>query len=204
MATVSTTNYPNTNIHSTEEPKKISDWTNAKIKQFALYFFAMLLAYAAIAAYLLIPAPYNFLPAAAGLPIFGIIFSANQIKDYDSPEKLKAYKAEAAEMTFQKIHDEFGIKNATKYELVHLDTLKEKFTAQVREMDFCSVLSAFNLSDLSSVATPEHIALLQNLKTQESRFRAKYEASDQSTQARSRFHRELNRLEERYNDFKLI
>src|SRR5579872_4665544 len=118
MGTVSTINSTITNIHSIEESKKTPDWTSTKIKQFALYFFAMLLVYAAIAACILIPTPFNILPAAVAVPVFGITHSASQIKDYENPEKLQGYKAEAAGMTFQQINDEFGIKNAIKHTLV--------------------------------------------------------------------------------------
>ncbi len=196
MVAVSTINYPNRNFHKTE------DWTSTKIKQVALYFFALILIFAAIAACLMISSPYNLLPAAAGVPILGIVGSARQIKDYHNPEKLKQYRAEAAEMSFQKIHDVFGLKNAIRYELVSLDTLKNKFNKQIQEMDFCSVLKAYSLSDLSIVATHEHIKLLKNLKIQEAQFRAKYAATNHSPQARSQFHRGVNRLEEEYNRFK--
>jgi hypothetical protein len=168
----------------------------------ALIIFAVLLVCGAIAACLFTPAPYTFLPAAAALPAVGMTKTASQIKDYDNPTQLQEFKTQAAGMTFQEIYDEFGINNTLANYLLTPTELKEKFDAQVREMDFSSVLRAYSLSDLSAVASPEHVALLTRLRKEEVRVRAEYDATPHTTRTRGKFHRDMNALEAQYNRFK--
>lgn len=204
MASVSTINSTDTNICSIEAPKKLNEWTSTKITQLVLYIFAALLVCAAIAACLLTPAPYSYLPASVAVPVLGIAQKAGQIKDYENPEKLKEYKRQAAAMSFQQLTEEFGVKNVLENGLLTLEQLKEKFNTQVQEMDFSSVLKAYSLDQLATfrIATPEHVALLRQLKEDEAQVWADYSATDRDSKARLQLHRKLNALEEQYNSFK--
>jgi len=208
MASVARINYENPEIHSIEAPKKSTEWTQAKIKQIALYVFAFLLICAGIAACLLLPTPYSLFPAAAALPALKMTHSASEIKDFEDPIKLQGYKILAARMTFQDLYEEFGLKIATENNLLTPQALKDKFDIQLRDMDFSSVSKAFNLDQLSNykVASPEHIALLRKFKSSEIQCRNDYETAIKSganqTRARFIFHRQLNALDKEYNQFK--
>lgn len=209
MASVKPTNYTIPNNYSIERPTPTTNWTTAKIKQYAMYAFAILLAFAIIGACLFVPAPYTLLPTPLSAGVIGLTYSANQIKDYENPRNLLEFKARAEEMTFQKLHDEFGLKNVLKYELVSSDALKEKFLDQIQDMSFSLVAKSYDFEDLLQLTNPGHVALLKRLTSEENRSRGqlstallKSQDEKERIKARAQFNDELNKLDADYALYK--
>jgi hypothetical protein len=210
MTSISIINHPQKKHHSLDEPLKQTNWTSAKIKQFAIYAFAAILAFAILAACLIVPSNFTLTPIPISLGVFGLAHAANRIKDYEDPKKLRIYKEQSAHMSFQQLHEEFGLTNTSKY-LLSTQELKEKFNSQIQQMDFSSIVKSYDLDELSKigVTTPNHIKFLKYLKQEEKESRNKLNLSikgssndKQKSIARNLFHQEVNLLERAYDSYK--
>lgn len=208
----------NPKIYSTDKP---TYWTNAKVKQLALFLFSVVLAGGAIATALLVAPPVAFCAIPLGAASLLVGYLSFRMKVYNDPVKLKFYKDQAPISTFEELYSQHGIKNILKYQLLTLDQLKEKFNIQIQEMNFSSVAKGYNLDELlvCHVMTEEHVTFLRNLIQQEKVHRAEYEAHkrlidlraqqarlivDKTEECKERvsFNQKMNALEAEYTQYK--